>query len=344
MDYQDGTIPSRLIIAATLFLFPLAPTAANENKIALDLPVKCGSLAHSGQIPCFVQNLVDMDKGPELRDPVCQTSTYNTHRGTDIRVRNIKEVQAGVPIYAMADGVVTALRTNMRDRLLRSKKDISRLRGKECGNGVAIDFGEIGGDKYTSQLCHLARGSIKLKIGQKVKRGQPVGLMGVSGATQFPHIHFSIRKNGRVIDPLTGQYQGAKCAQNLDNSLFTKTALNALVERGFHTLLEQGFADGPVNGKQVLFGKVSEPTLEGPLVYFAKFINLRKGDSLRLSITGPDGLYATNQSEPVPRAKSTFTAYVGKSRPPKSGTYIGHAELIRNGKAVARFSSRPFTL
>ena len=77
--------------------------------------------------------------------------------------------------------------------------------------------------------------------------------------------------------------------------------------------------DGPVDGRQILRGEYATPDLQSPFVYFAKFTNLRKGDALRLSIIGPDGLFARNQTEPLDRPKSTFTAYVvNKTRPSRA--------------------------
>jgi murein DD-endopeptidase MepM/ murein hydrolase activator NlpD len=58
--------------------------------------------------------------------------------------------------------------------------------GKGGGNGVVIDhgFGE-----YTS-LWHFIPGSVRVKVGDRVEVGQPLGRVGNSGHSSGPHIHF----------------------------------------------------------------------------------------------------------------------------------------------------------
>ena len=314
------------------------PATLAHGSAGFSLPVDCGA----GQ-PCFLQNLMDMDSGAGLRDPLCNAATYNGHKGTDIRLRNFDEMKSLGRVYAMADGVVTGVRTNMADRLMVTKQDQQRIKGRECGNGLAIDYGVINGDRYTSQLCHLARGSISLKVGDKVKRGQQIGRIGLSGATEFPHVHFSIRQNGQLIDPITGRFADQPCTkENFKGTLFSAAALKPLLDTGFQPLLEDGFVNGPVDSRQVLISKTRPPTRSSPFVYFAKFINLRKGDYLRLSIEGPNGVLSSTQTKPLDRNKASYVAYLGKRNPPARGTYIGKASLVRNGKAIYSHSSAPF--
>ncbi len=310
--------------------------AAAQKGPGFDLPLDC-----NGDAPCLVQNLLDMDTGPGQRDPFCNRATFNNHKGTDIRLRNIADMQRWGNILAMADGVVKATRSNMNDRLWLTDADKHHFKDRECGNGLFIDHGKINGAGFTTQLCHMARNSISVRTGDSVKRGQRIGRMGLSGATQFPHIHVSVRKDGKVIDPVTGRLPGAICGSaNRAKSLFSTEALDILQRSRFRHFVEDGFAGQTVNGKQVLQGGYQQPKTNRPLVYFAKFINLKKGDFIRLSITGPKGLYARSQTKPLTRRKSTFTAYVGKKRPPKSGIYQGQVDLVRNGKVFSSHKSK----
>jgi murein DD-endopeptidase MepM/ murein hydrolase activator NlpD len=41
------------------------------------------------------------------------------------------------------------------------------------------------------------------KKGQKVNQGDRIGLVGSTGQSTGPHLHFSVYKNGKLIDPLT---------------------------------------------------------------------------------------------------------------------------------------------
>lgn len=340
MVYQDASkLGGQLGAISLAAMLVLAPQAARaQGSPGFDLPVKCGP-----EQPCFLQNLVDMDSGPAKRDPLCNAATYDGHKGTDIRLRNFREIRSLGHVFAMADGIVTGVRTNMADRLMATEQDQARIKGRECGNGLVIDFGTIKGAKYTSQLCHFARGSITLQIGDKVKRGQQIGRIGLSGATEFPHIHFSIRKNGKLIDPITGRFIDQACAENdFQHSLFSAAALDPLLATGFQPLLEDGFANGPVNGKQILRSQTELPTRSSAFVYFAKFINLQQGDYLSLSIQGPNGRVSHSKTKPLERDKASYTAFVGKRNPPPVGTYTGEANLIRNGEIIYSHVSKPF--
>jgi murein DD-endopeptidase MepM/ murein hydrolase activator NlpD len=65
------------------------------------------------------------------------------------------------------------------------------------GNAVIIEhsFG------YKTLYGHLA--SIRVRRGQRVKKGQIIGFIGISGRSTGPHLHFEVWLNNRLIDPLT---------------------------------------------------------------------------------------------------------------------------------------------
>jgi murein DD-endopeptidase MepM/ murein hydrolase activator NlpD len=64
------------------------------------------------------------------------------------------------------------------------------------GNLVLIDHG-MG---LNSAFMHLAR--IDVKLGQRVRRGQPIGTVGRSGRATGPHLHWGLRWNDARLDPL----------------------------------------------------------------------------------------------------------------------------------------------
>ena len=94
--------------------------------------------------------------------------------------------------------------------------DISAEKGSEvvaAGNGRVVSivnqstpFGlgnyvEIEHDKgYRSRYAHL--GEIKVIHGQKLKQGQTIGTVGMSGSAVSPHLHYEITKNSESIDPV----------------------------------------------------------------------------------------------------------------------------------------------
>ena len=92
-------------------------------------------------------------------------------------------------IIAHSDGTVVALRTNY------NKTDDT---GKSYGNYVKIKHN----DGYYTLYAHLKYGTVKVKLNQKVKRGQEIGYMGKTGYAKGIHVHFEVRnREDEFINP-----------------------------------------------------------------------------------------------------------------------------------------------
>ncbi len=74
-----------------------------------------------------------------------------------------------------------------------------------CGNGLTIRSGD-----YEHLYCHLAgrveggwysSGSVRLGVGQRVRAGQVIGHIGMTGSTNGPHLHWGMRYRGTWLDP-----------------------------------------------------------------------------------------------------------------------------------------------
>ena len=301
----------------------LTSAAADTPQFSLPLDCTIGKT-------CFVQNFVDMDPGGQKRDPFCGAATYDGHKGTDFRVRDIAEMRIGIPVLAMADGKVIGIRNTAADKLVESEKARRAVKDRECGNGLAIDHG--GG--WVTQMCHMARGSVGVKPGDVVKRGQPVGRIGLSGFTAFPHVHVSVRKNDRIVDPMTAREPGASCEEP-GPGLWTASA-EMQIGRISTALLQAGYTNGPVTGAELMKNLVGKATDAGPLVFYATFINLQAGDRVELEVSTQQGIFARSRTEPLAAPKATYTAFAGKKGAvPKGLTFTGIARLLRNGKVLA---------
>mgnify|MGYP001233983285 CR=1 FL=1 len=64
-----------------------------------------------------------------------------------------------------------------------------------CGLGITISHG-----KFETVYCHASK--LFVKTGDKVKRGKVIGLVGSTGLSTGPHLHFEIRKNNKAYNPL----------------------------------------------------------------------------------------------------------------------------------------------
>lgn len=91
----------------------------------------------------------------------------------------------GQPVLAPADGTVVLAVDQYDDNPVMKP---STSNPKE-GNTVVIDHG----NGEFSMIAHLKRGSVKVKAGDKVKTGQPLGQCGNSGNSPFPHIHYHLQ-------------------------------------------------------------------------------------------------------------------------------------------------------
>lgn len=74
------------------------------------------------------------------------------------------------------------------------------------GNCVIVDHGTINGERWYSLYAHLEKGSICVKTGQKVKKGQRLARMNNSGYSNGTHLHFELRRGKNLkansIDPI----------------------------------------------------------------------------------------------------------------------------------------------
>ncbi|MGW1725817.1 M23 family metallopeptidase [Streptomyces sp. NPDC002306] len=68
------------------------------------------------------------------------------------------------------------------------------------GNRVVIDHGTIGGKRLETTYSHLS--ALQVTAGQTVSAGSPVGLVGSTGLSTGPHLHFEVLLDGQYTDPM----------------------------------------------------------------------------------------------------------------------------------------------
>lgn len=95
------------------------------------------------------------------------------HKGLDFAAK------AGTPIKAVASGVVT-------------------WAGKRYGYGNLVEINH--GNGYTTRYGHNDK--ILVKVGDTVQKGDPISLMGSTGRSTGPHVHFEVLLHDRQVDPL----------------------------------------------------------------------------------------------------------------------------------------------
>ena len=145
-----------------------------ENKLKGSLT---GGAASTGQprrdFTRPVEGIIKSDFGPRTR-PVEGASS--NHQGIDFRA------PIGTPVKSVASGTVIKA-------------------GSASGYGIAvyIDHGVINGKHVVSEYGHLSKCNVK--VGDKINAGQVVAKSGNSGRSSGPHLHLTIKENGKAVDP-----------------------------------------------------------------------------------------------------------------------------------------------
>jgi hypothetical protein len=172
---------------------------------------------------------------------------------------------------------------------------------------------------------------------ERVLAGQANGRVGLSGRTEFPHLHLTVWHEGQIVDPF---------AHGAAEGRWSPSFGNALAYRA-RAVLNVGFADGPVTMEKIESGETNgiHYSTEAPaLVAFVRAIGLKAGDVQRLSVKSPDGqLIVDKTEEPLDRNKAQTMIFAGQRRPPEGwpkGSYRAIYGVLHGGQVVLeqRFS------
>lgn len=128
-------------------------------------------------MPLNIKHIIRQPGGFGWRThPIYKTQEF--HPGMDFAAAE------GTPIYATGDGIVESSDANMQG----------------YGNHVVINHG------YSYQTLYGHMSKIVARAGQKVKRGQLIGLVGSTGLSTAPHLHYEVIKNGQKVNPINFYY------------------------------------------------------------------------------------------------------------------------------------------
>jgi len=329
----DPKVDSRMLIEA---LTPGASTDAGPGPrpITLALPIACDP-----GTDCWVMNFVDLDPGPGRADYRCNQMSYDGHKGTDIGLANDARIADDVPVLAAAAGTVIGARDGEPDAGAAGMA-AARAAGKECGNGVRIDHG----DGWATQYCHLREGSILVRAGQPIEAGQILGTVGLSGLTEFPHVHVSVFRGEEVIDPFRGVAGGPACSLGAQ-PLWDDETLTRLVAVEPPVLLDMAFSDGIPSSDDASKGLGAWDALDAEteaVVVWFRAAGMAPGDTARLTMLRPDGSVEMDQTLDFDRHQAAVFRALGvrntTGRFPDglpAGDWRGRVVLMRDGRVTA---------
>jgi Peptidase family M23 len=313
------------ILALMLLVWPVAVQAEAPKDLLLPIDCTLG-------VDCWIPRYVDHDPGPGARDYACGKLTGDGHKGTDFAIRDLATMVEGVEVRAAAAGVVDALRDGMPDQSL-DEAGREALGGRSCGNGIRLDHG----DGWSTWYCHLRRGSLMVQEGDRVEAGQALALVGLSGETTFPHLHFDLRHGDRAIDPFVGADGAQDCGSGKEP--LWQAGVMAAISYQPVLLTDAGFAPAPPEAEDVQRGYHDRADLavtSRVLELWVEGFWVEPGDRVRFTITDPDGEPVLAQTVELDRGFARWFQFVGARRPGEAwpaGTYLGEVTLEREGIA-----------
>ena len=167
----------------TTFSFSFSPQAPTS------LPGKFINPLGTQQSDWTIVNYVDVNPLPvSYADFDGGPFTYDGHSGIDMTLANFAHMDAGYPVYAALGGTVIAVQDGNFDR--------DTAFSTNPANYVEIDDG----NGWETIYYHFMANSIAVKVGETVTSGQVLGLVGSSGDSTDPHLHFEVHHNGDVVE------------------------------------------------------------------------------------------------------------------------------------------------
>ncbi|HPF77715.1 MAG TPA: M23 family metallopeptidase [Alphaproteobacteria bacterium] len=267
-------------------------------------------------------------------DSACFNRTYDSHKGTDIAVADDAAMIKGVNVLAPLDGTVEKIRDGEPDRkpTEAQMKEIKAQR-KECGNAIMIDHG----DEVETIYCHLKKGSVKVKPGDKVKKGDVIAQLGQSGLTEFPHLHFGIIKSGHIYDPFTGSRNtdpcGIKNSSLWDKELVFDYQPLSIYAAGFSNTI----ADLDEIDKNAAPIK-SLPHTSDLLAFWVSIFGIRADDKITIEVKDADGKIFSKREIIQPKTRIRQFYYTGRKlndaslKPGAYTAFVTVSRLDKNGK------------
>lgn len=152
-----------------------------QTKTSLILPFNGTWLvSNGGRTPETNNHVRSAEQGPQN-----QLYAYDFRMESTGKETKLEEYEVfGKEVLAPGSGMVVQIIDGSID-ILPGERD----RSVGVGNAIIIDHEN--GER--SLLCHFKHDSIKVKVGDRVKQGEVIGLCGNTGNTQQPHIHFNLQ-------------------------------------------------------------------------------------------------------------------------------------------------------
>lgn len=200
--------PAMLVCPCALLLFACAAEDTEP-------PVDHTQFAFPIAEPELIDQYIGVDHDPEVQQggassAICTSYDgrvfpwcYDEHHGSDYTLDGSFETMdnGSATVLAAAAGMVISVHDGEYDRCHIEDLEVTCDGNPIIANHVIIDHGDS-----VTKYWHLMKESILVTEGQQVECGDPLALVGSSGNSSLPHLHFQLEVDGEVVDPYAGEH------------------------------------------------------------------------------------------------------------------------------------------
>jgi len=143
----------------------------------------------------------------------------------------------GTPVHAVANGRVVNLYDGADEQIPGGT--VKGITPESIGGNMLVI--DIGGGAYAF-YAHMQRGSLKVKIGEHVRAGDVIGLLGNTGNTTAPHVHFHVMDGTSPLDANSLPYVFTRFTVE---GVMTDDDVGAALEKGVPAKIDTSRLAGP---------------------------------------------------------------------------------------------------
>lgn len=276
-----------------------------------------------------ISNYVDQAGGGQVLDYSCGARSYDGHRGTDYYLWPFswyKMDNNQVKVIAAAAGTIVGRYDGNFDR--------SCSVNNNNWNAVYVQHA----DGSVAWYGHMKNGSVTAKgVGANVAQGEYLGLVGSSGSSTEPHLHFEVYDaNANLIDPYAGSCNGLNLASAwAAQRPYYDSAINKLIVGNVQPAFAScPNAESPNENTALRYGQQAS--------FSAFYRDQLNGQQSQYRILRPNGtVFASwTHNGPAPHYASSWWNWTWSSFAPTGPAGIWRFEVAYNGTTY----SKTFTL
>jgi S1-C subfamily serine protease len=227
---------------------------------------------------------------------------------------------------------------------LRGRGDVGVLAAAdgtvdEVGSNGTLTIRHVGAFKTRYRI---QPGSERVHVGQAVRGGDAIGLVGKLGKEAFLQLPFAVLKDDVAVDPFRSLSQAPQdCGRG--GSMWEAEAEGRLRYEATE-VLAAGFTSEQVDVGKVLRGEYRDPASpkERWIGVYAWIVGVKQDDQVDVSISGPDGKVLYSRMEHPQKGAIDGIFWVGKRRAVLTswplGRYTGHFRVTRSGTPILDFT------